>query len=330
MIKAFVFGKFLPFHKGHEAMINFALNTCDFLSVLVCCSDKEEISSSIRKKWIENAFFGIPKIEIREYTYFESELPNTSESSEEVSKIWATIFRQQFPEYSIIISSEEYGYFVAKYMTIKHIAFDIPKQIFPISASTIKKNGYANWNYLPKSVKPYFSIKVVLLGTESTGKTTLTQKLSSYFNCSQVEESARDIIANSKAFSFSDLERVAKEHSLRITNSCSGESRLVIIDTNVYTTISYSRFVFGQELDLEEDIYATNTANLYLYLDKEIEFVQDGTRLTEDERNLLDFSHRQVLRENSIDFIEISGTWQERFEQVIEQINLLVNATKTF
>ena len=56
MIKAFLFGKFLPFHKGHEAMINFALTKCDFLTVLVCCSDKERIPDTLRKAWIEKAF----------------------------------------------------------------------------------------------------------------------------------------------------------------------------------------------------------------------------------------------------------------------------------
>jgi HTH-type transcriptional repressor of NAD biosynthesis genes len=53
MTKGFVFGKFLPFHKGHEAMIKFALTKCDFLTVLVCCSDKESIPDTFRKSWIE-------------------------------------------------------------------------------------------------------------------------------------------------------------------------------------------------------------------------------------------------------------------------------------
>lgn len=43
MIKAFVFGKFLPFHQGHEHLINFALGHCDQLTVLVCASDRETL-----------------------------------------------------------------------------------------------------------------------------------------------------------------------------------------------------------------------------------------------------------------------------------------------
>jgi HTH-type transcriptional repressor of NAD biosynthesis genes len=57
MIKAFVFGKFYPFHKGHEAMINFALSKCDFLSVLVCSSDKEKTAAkNIAEIFFANCF----------------------------------------------------------------------------------------------------------------------------------------------------------------------------------------------------------------------------------------------------------------------------------
>ena len=99
MTKAFVFGKFLPFHKGHEAMINFALSKCDFLTVLVCCSDKESVPDRFRKAWIENTFENRKNIEIRTFNYLESELLNTSESSESVSKIWAEVFKKQLPDY---------------------------------------------------------------------------------------------------------------------------------------------------------------------------------------------------------------------------------------
>ena len=105
MVKAFVFGKFLPFHKGHEAMINFALTKCDFLTVLVCCSDKERIPNTLRKAWIEKAFEKEKNIEIRTFNYLESELPNTSTSSESVSKVWADVFKKQLPDYSLLFTS---------------------------------------------------------------------------------------------------------------------------------------------------------------------------------------------------------------------------------
>lgn len=324
MTKAFVFGKFLPFHKGHEAMINFALNKCDFLTVLVCCSEKENIPDTIRSSWIDKAFENEKKVEVRTFNYLESELPNTSETSESVSKIWADIFKKLFPDYSLLITSEEYGNFVAYFMNIQHIAFDIPKKHFPVSATAVRKDVFANWKYLPDSVKPDFAIKIVILGTESTGKTTLTEKLAKHFNCSLVLEAAREIIANSNNFSFDDLYLVATEHSKRIDKIILADNPLVIIDTDIHTTKSYSRFTFEKELEISADIYNSNRANIYLYLNNDVEYLQDGTRLSEAERNLLDLSHRQVLTDHNIDIIEIKGDWNERFEKAVEQINKLI------
>ncbi len=324
MTKAFVFGKFLPFHKGHEAMINFALNKCDFLTVLVCCSDKENIPDTIRSSWIDKAFENEKKVEVRTFNYLESKLPNTSETSESVSKIWADIFKKQFPDYSLLITSEEYGNFVAYFMNIQHIAFDIPKKHFPVSATAVRKDVFANWKYLPDSVKPDFAIKIVILGTESTGKTSLTEKLAKHFNCSLVLEAAREMIANSNNFSFDDLYLLATEHAKRIDKIILADNPLVIIDTDIHTTKSYSRFTFEKELEIRADIYNSNRANIYLYLNNDVEYLQEGTRLSEAERNLLDLSHRQVLTDHNIDIIEIKGDWNERFEKAVEQINKLI------
>lgn len=324
MVKAFVFGKFLPFHKGHEAMINFALANCDFLTVLVCCSDKENIQDTYRKAWIEKAFEKEKNIEIRTFNYLESELPNTSESSESVSKIWAEVFKKQLPDYSLLITSEEYGNFVAVFMNIQHIAFDIPKKLYPVSATAVRNDVFNNWQYVPDSVKPDLLLKVVMLGTECTGKTTLTEKLAKYFNCSFVSETGRNIIANSNSFTFNDLYLVASEHATRIDKSILADSPLVIIDTDIHTTKSYSLFTFEKELEISTDIYNSNRANIYLYLNNDVEYLQDGTRLSEADRNLLDLSHRQVLTDHNIEIIEVKGDWDERFEKAVEQINKLI------
>lgn len=324
MTKAFVFGKFLPFHKGHEAMINFALSKCDFLTVLVCCSDKENISDTVRSSWIKNTFKEYKNIEIRTFNYFENELPNTSESSESVSKLWANIFKKQFPDYSLLITSEEYGEFVAKYMEIKHIAFDFERKLFSVSATSIRQSIFSNWKFLPDSVKTAFKIKVVILGTECTGKTTLTKKLAKHFDCSFVLEAGREIIPNSNSFTYPDLKLVANEHSKRIDKTISDHSPLVIIDTDIHITKSYCRFAFERELEISTNIYNSNKANLYLYLNNDVEYIQDGTRLSEVERNLLDHSHREVLIKHKIDIIEITGNWDERFEKAVKNIKTLI------
>ncbi|WP_289846569.1 AAA family ATPase [Zobellia galactanivorans] len=324
MVKAFIFGKFMPFHKGHEAMINFALTKCDHLSVLVCCSDREKIPSETRKNWIEDTFKSTQNIEVNTFSYSESDLPNTSKSSREVSSLWSEIFKELYPDHDLVITSEEYGDYVASFMKIKHIPFDIPKQRYPVSATAVRNDLFSNWKFLPPSVKPYFAIKVVILGTESTGKTTLAEKLAKHYNCSLVKEAGRDLIPNSNSFEFEDLHLVASEHAKRINQKKCGESPLIIIDTDIHTTMSYANFIFNKDLKVDDPIYNSNKADLYLYLNNDVKFQQDGTRLSELNRNLLDLSNRKILKEKHIDFVEIKGGWKQRFKSALMEIDLVI------
>jgi HTH-type transcriptional repressor of NAD biosynthesis genes len=329
MIKAFVFGKFLPFHKGHEAMISFALTKCDFLSVLVCCDDKEIIPGEVRKAWIETTFFGVKNVAVDVLCYDSRLLPNTSATSASVSETWSVEFKKHYPNYNLLITSEPYGKLVAGFMGIQHLAFDVKKEHYPVSATAIRNDLFANWHYLPTAVKPYFALKVVILGTESTGKTTLTEQLARHFNCSFVLEAARDIIPDSTKFTFEDLPIVANEHAQRINDAILGDSPLILIDTDIHITKSYAQFVFDRELPVSEVVYNTNSAHLYIYLNNDAPFYQDGTRLDNTDRDLLDLSHRKTLTDHQIKFVEIAGSWHNRFEQAVSEVSKLISTKLT-
>lgn len=324
MIKGFVFGKFLPFHVGHEAMIRFAAQQCDQLTVLVCCSDKETISYQVRVAWIKKAFGAYPNIMIVGYNYLEDELPNSSVASMHISKVWAAEFSRLLPGHTILVTSEPYGDMVAGFMGIKHMPFDPERKLFPVSASAIKRNIAANWQYLPAAVKPYYAIKVVIAGTESTGKSTLAAQLAKHYNCSIVTEAGRDVIADSTDFKWHDLYTVAQQHANSIAQAVTGNSPLIIMDTDIHITMSYSRFMFGKPLNVQPDIYELNRGVLYLYLNNDVPYMQDGTRLEESERNALDSSHRLVFAENNINLVEIKGNWNERFARATKAIDQLL------
>jgi HTH-type transcriptional repressor of NAD biosynthesis genes len=259
------------------------------------------------------------------FEYQESEFPNSSVSSESISQVWSVKFKELFPDYTFLITSEQYGDYVAKFMNIKHILFDMNRIEFPVSATFIKNDLFAYWHFLPDGVKPDWATKVAVLGTESTGKTTLTKKLAQHYHCSFVPEAGRELIPDSKSFTYQDLCDVATEHARNIKAATLGESPLIIIDTDVYITESYSWFAFKKALTVNEDIYKTNQSNLYLYLNNDVDFLQDGTRLDEFQRNLLDISHRRILAAHHIKFVEITGNWEQRFKQAVKEIDKLQN-----
>ena len=324
MVKAFVFGKFMPFHKGHEAMIRFALSKCDFLTVLVCASDKETVSGQLRQSWISDTFAGQKNIKVQVFDYIESELPNSSVSSTAISEVWAKVFTELLPDHSLLVTSEPYGEYVAGFMNIQHIPFDNTKTLYPVSATAVRNDLMANWLFLPEAVRRDLALKVVILGTESTGKTTLTENLAACFNCSKVLEAGRDLIPDSNEFTIDDLYLVAREHAKRIDETAAGNSALVIIDTDIHITKSYCRYTFDKELEVSNAIYRSNKAQLYLYLNNDVEYYQDGTRLSKAERDRLDFSHRQIVKDANLPVVEIRGNWEERFQQAVEQIRLLI------
>jgi HTH-type transcriptional repressor of NAD biosynthesis genes len=322
MRKAFVFGKFMPFHKGHEAMIRFALTKCDFLTVLICVSDQETMPAVLRKSWLDETFREEQRVEIVTYHYDENILPSTSVTSESVSEVWAVAFKELLPDYSILVTSEPYGELVAGFMGITHIPFDPERKQVPVSATMVRNNLWEAWSYLPDSVKATMVKKVVILGTESTGKTTLTGRLATHFKAAAVREAGRDIVEDSNDFNMEDLYAIATAHAKNIQ---AADAPLLIIDTDIHITISYGEYVFGQTMHVDKEILAVNKADLYLYLENDVPFVQDGTRIDEAARNELDGSHRQVLEKYGIQYEVISGDWEERFEQAVALINRLVN-----
>lgn len=322
MRKGFVFGKFMPFHKGHEAMIRFALTKCEELSVLVCCSNKESMPAAMRYAWVAAAFADEPRVKVVLYEYDEAQLPSTSVTSVSVSEVWAAQFKRLFPDHTLVVTSEPYGDLVAGFMGITHIPFDIQKVQYPVSATKIRANLPRTWQYLPDSVKASLVTKVVLLGTESTGKTTLTGRLAAHFNCSAVMEAGRDIVADSNDFSIGDLYLIAAAHAGRINKAATGDSPLMIIDTDIHITMSYGQHAFSTQIDIAGEIIDSNKADLYLNSDAP--YIQDGTRLGEEERNLLDLSHRKVLADHGVHYEEITGDWEARFEQAVVLVEALM------
>ena len=317
MRKGFVLGKFLPLHKGHLGLIEFARKHCDFLSVLVCFSANEEIEGIVRKQWLIQELNQYNNIAIISFHYDEKELPNTSVSSREVSKKWAAALKPVVSDAAIVFTSEPYGDYLAEYMNITHQAFDKSRTIFPVSGAAIKNNPFLYWDYITPAARPWYVKKIAVLGSESTGKSVLTEKLAAYFDTAFVPEMAREIIEKTDECTFNHLEEIATLHAVTIGKKISAANKLLFLDTDLTITKSYSHFLFNKELHVEPWIEEANKADLYLFLEPDCPFVQDGTRLNETERNLLSISHKEQLKKCNIDFVSLNGDWNNRFMSAI-------------
>lgn len=318
MIRGLLLGKFMPIHKGHIQLIEYAQGKCDELVVWICVSDKEPVSADVRFNWVKEIFEHNSRIKPVLFNYNEEDLPNTSESSMEVSGLWADAIKINLPKIDIIFSGEPYGEFIAGFLDIKHDGITRGKGI---SASMIRSNPVLNWDVIPDVVKPYYYKKVAILGTESTGKTVLTRSLANYFMGDYVAEAGRDIVEFSCECTWEDLMKISREHARNIIKKQSLLNKILIIDTDISITQSYARFLFNRELEVNQEIINANCCDLYLYLWNDCPLIQDGTRFDQEQRDRLHDSHLKQLELNSIDYKIIKGDWQNRFFKALEYIN---------
>lgn len=303
--------------------MEFALQHCDKLIVLVCATSREPIAGQLRRQWLEAVYPANDRIRLELLEYNEEKLPNTSVSSHEVSRLWAAYLAKAFPQVGIIFTSEPYGDYMAEYMGIKHQCFDPSRKQVSISASAILQNPFREWAFIANPAKPFFVKKICISGSESTGKSMLSEKLAAHFNTTFVPEMARDIIEKTEDVSYHNLLEIARLHATTINEKQQKANKILICDTDVNITCSYSRFLFNRELELPEWIQTANQFDMHLFLETDCPFVQDGTRLSEAERNRLSHYHKQQLADMQIPYYSISGSWEQRYIKacaLIEQL----------
>ncbi|MEQ1799024.1 MAG: AAA family ATPase [Lacibacter sp.] len=324
MITGLIIGKFYPLHAGHIGLIEFAEKNCDLLYVLICASDKEAIQGEKRLQWLEETFKNKLNIKPVLLNYSEKGLPNTSVSSEDVSKIWASKISTIFTGINIIFSSEPYGEYLAHALKCKSISYDPDRTTVSISATEIRQNPFKFWEYIAASAKPYFVKKICITGTESTGKSTLTENLAAYYKTAFVPEMAREIIEETDDCTELHLKEIAELHAKTINEKILTANKLLFVDTDLNITRSYSQFLFHKKLVVPDWIEQANTFDLYLYLENDSPYIQDGTRLDKERRDKLDGYHKKELIDREINFELISGNWEERFQKAVAIIDRLL------
>lgn len=132
---------------------------------------------------------------------------------------------------------------------------------------------------------------------------------------------AREILEKTKDCTPAHLLEIATLHARTIGQKTGMANRLLIIDTDITITESYSRYLFETDLIVDDWIREANKGDLYFFLETDCPFVQDGTRLDETERNKLSVYHQEQLRKKNIKYISIGGSWENRFTSMIDNIN---------
>ena len=173
------------------------------------------------------------------------------------------------------------------------------------------------------------SLKIVVFGPESTGKTTLAKQLSAHYNTAYVPEYAR-IYAEAKQqkgeeLTSADVIPIAKGQ-LRLECKASGNSML-ICDTDILETLTYARIYYPKfESETLKKYVAKNTANLYFLTYIDVPWKADGIRDLPNERERAFLEFEATLKTYNQSYILLNGNPTERFLKAVAAIDKLLES----
>jgi HTH-type transcriptional repressor of NAD biosynthesis genes len=323
MTTGLIFGKFLPVHKGHLALIEFARQQCDRLIVSMSITPDDPISPKLRLSWLTELLAPYPTIEVvaEPDDFHDPDLPLW-----EATKLWAAFIKRRFPAVSVFFSSEAYAIPLAYHSGLRHVSFDPPRQQVPVSATLIRRQPFQYWDYIPDVVRPYFVKKVCLYGPESVGKTTLAQQLAIDYQTIFVPEMARSLITSNE-FTINDFIRIGQAQTQAVQTAERQANRLLFCDTDVITTQIYSNLYLREVSPILQELEQQVHYDIYFLLDIDVPWVADDLRDMGDRRPEMLARFRYELDRRGLNYVFINGSYSDRLTAIKTTIEKLLNGS---
>jgi NadR type nicotinamide-nucleotide adenylyltransferase len=188
-------------------------------------------------------------------------------------------------------------------------------------------------------------IKIVAIGPESTGKSTLCEQLASHFSTIWCREYARAyLLEHGTDYGYEDLLTIARgqlkgedqalEEALSATRvRQQSKPPLLFIDTDMYVMKVWSEFVFGRCHPFVLDEIVKRKYDGYLLCSPDLDWVKDELREYPDleTRAQLYHHYKDILVNQSTPWFEVHGQDPQRTASAIAWVEQLVQgAEKSF
>lgn len=307
------FGTLAPMHVGHQAEIYKAAALNDGVVVIASGytgdrGDQMGLPVEKRFRYLREAFSDESDIKI-DYIN-EDNMPQMPDGWDEWTRtLVATVKRNivnQDAKITFYTGEPDYKVEFEKRLpqTGQFKVSLMDRTVLKISATEIRKDPIANWDYINRVFRRHFTKKVTVMGSASTGKSTLVRRLARTSNSPFSEEYAREYQERSNV---SDDELIVKDYIRLIQGQYDANSReinspanngLTIFDTDAMVTKVYADMWLdeadrAQLQPLFDNTISEEQIDLILVIPPVTPYVDDGFRnmSTADEASRWAFHH---------------------------------------
>ena len=354
------FGGYCPMHQGHLDLIMQAKKENDICYVIVCGYDNEPranetgLTLNRRITLVKQMFKDDEQIRVLQVN--DTKLGIDESMPDSNWDIWLKCVARQIVQNGTSAYDNVFTWYVGEDTYVQALNKRVNNGIIdrivyvdrglnPISATLIRENPIKYWNKIAYPFRQYFSTNILITGTASEGKSTLTRDIATYFGMPYSEEYGRTYMEYyAKAdtdLTVTDFQEFLIEQrrdtQKKITSP--GNCGIVISDTDNLVTLMYAKaYVEDNNIDLTTEDYKTleqlawnikrgiQWDKIFLLPPKN-KFVDDGTRYMEQssiEERTKNYNRLVNLLKQFgwWDKVEIiNGNYLENFETVKTYIN---------
>ena len=327
-------GKFWPPHAGHVRLIRKLIANCDRVFILVCASKNQLPSGIQRSMWLQTMFPEAEVVVDNDWCAWH----HPDECGTSCTELWARRVRELgLLPIDVVAAGESYAERFAKALQAKCIWLD---RRFEVSRGTsIRKDLSGGWLELPRVVRAGLYRRLVILGAESTGTSTLAIDLSRRLNAPLVAEVGRTYSWHlfSQAGSMESI-NWSEENFWQIVNlqiqlerdSIWGDLETIpgifgpwlICDTDTLATVAWWERYLNRDINAIEKFASARPADFYVHTSPSgVEFddsdpLRDGAHV----RLKMSDRFRELLVNSGRPWLEVTGSREERVEQVINAL----------
>jgi HTH-type transcriptional regulator, transcriptional repressor of NAD biosynthesis genes len=315
-------GKFYPPHAGHQLLIEAAAAQCERVTVALMAASDETIPMALRHQWLEE----LAPPNVRVVSGIDDH--PVDYDSPAAWAVHLALFQQLVGEaIDAVFTSEPYGAELGRRLGCPYVAVDVARDVVPVSGSAVRADPASYWWALGPSVRAWYCRRVVVIGAESTGTTTLARALAEHYDTAWVREYGRDHTVGKAAAG--DVQWRDAEFALIARCQAAMEDAaartvpipLLVCDTDAYATTVWQERYLGHVTPDVAAISADRRCDLYVLTGDDIPFVQDGYRDGEHLRHWMTQRFRERLAQRPEPWVVVRGSVSERMRVATDAID---------